>query len=178
MFSNFRPSELAKMWEEEEDRPVDSNVSGSIFEEGEVKVEEGEILAVSLDVKNEEIKENLRVTELLDTKFGEEDSLKSMQCSSHSNGDIRDAIKVQEKIIDQKVIISTEETVSDVETSRVSSDKNYPFRASRKFNCSMKPYECQEYGAGFSLSGISLFIPERSHTTVRSVKNDLDRKEA
>ena len=91
----------------------------------------------------------MRVTELLDNKFGEEDSLKSMQCSSHSDGDIRDAIKVQEKIGDQKVIISTEETVSDVKTSRVSSDKNYHFRASRKFNCRMKPYECQECGAGF-----------------------------
>ena len=56
MFLNFRLSELAKMWEEEEDRPVDSNVSGSIFEEGEVKVDKEEILAVSLDVKNEEIK--------------------------------------------------------------------------------------------------------------------------
>ena len=68
------------MWEEEEDRTVDSDVFGSVLEEGEVKGEEGEVLAVPLDVKNDEFKEDFMVTEALNTKFCDGDSLVSMQC--------------------------------------------------------------------------------------------------
>ena len=168
------------MLQQEEDRTVDSDVASAEFEEGELKVEEGELMVVDpMDFNNEEIHEDFIVQELLKTKFDKDRFPRGTQIQRHMQ---KQSVEMpyhsqkckaelsSNKGLKRHIIIHTEKKPSECAECEEKFSKNSDFkRHMQTHDAGWKPYKCKKCRAGFLwIAGLNNHM--RTHTGEKPYK--------